>query len=346
MKISKRKSEHIRIVMEKDVGFKGKTSGFERYELVHCALPEINVEDISTEIQFLNKNLSFPLMVSAMTGGYSGAVDINKQLAVACREEGVALGVGSQRQILENSHHLDSYRVVRQTAPDNVIVGNIGAEQVAEIQDISVFQRMVDLIEADALAVHLNPLQEVIQPEGKARFHGVLEGIQQLVRKLDVPIIVKEIGCGISEKVARVLVDVGVDYIDVAGAGGTSWAGIESYRNHDNALALRFWDWGIPTVESLEMISRIPGARAIASGGIDNGVIMAKALALGAELCSAALPFLIALMKKNVNGLVDLLRAWRRELRTAMFLTGCPKIKDLQREGVIIRWDSMRESRT
>jgi isopentenyl-diphosphate delta-isomerase len=345
MKISKRKSEHIRIVLERNVGFKKKTSGFERYELVHCALPEINLKDVSTEVQFLNKKLSFPLMVSAMTGGYSGAVNINKQLAVVCREEGVALGVGSQRQILENSHHLDSYRIVRQTAPDNVIVGNIGAEQVAEIQDVSVFQRMVDLIEADALAIHLNPLQEALQPEGKARFHGVLGGIERLVRKLDVPIIVKEIGCGISEKVARVLVDVGVDYIDVAGAGGTSWAGIESYRNPDNALALRFWDWGIPTVESLERIARIPGARTIASGGIDNGVIMAKALALGAELCSAALPFLIALMKKNVNGLVDLLRVWRKELRTAMFLTGCSKIKDLQREGVIIRWDSMRESR-
>jgi isopentenyl-diphosphate delta-isomerase len=346
MKISKRKSEHIQIVLERDVGFKRTTSGFERYELVHCALPEINVEDVSTEVQFLNKKLSFPLMVSAMTGGYSGAVDINEQLAVACREEGVALGVGSQRQILENSQHLDSYRIVRQSAPDNVIVGNIGAEQVAEIQDVSVFQRMVDLIEADAIAVHLNPLQEVLQPEGKARFHGVLEGIQRLVRKLDVPIIVKEIGCGISEKVARALVDVGVDYIDVAGAGGTSWAGIESYRNHDNALALRFWDWGIPTVESLEMISRIPGARAIASGGIDNGIIMAKALALGAELCSAALPFLVVLIKKRVNGLMELLRAWRQELRTAMFLTGCSKIKDLQREGVIIRWNSTSESRT
>jgi len=335
MTVSNRKSEHVRVAVEKDVRFRNKTSGFEKYEFVHCALPEMNFDDVSAETEFLGKGLSFPLMISGMTGGYAGALEINRQLAEVCRIERVALGVGSQRQILENDQYLESFRIVRKTAPDSVIVGNIGAAQVAEMKDCLPVQKMIDLIEADGMAVHLNPLQEVLQPEGEGRFSGVLDGIERLVRAVEVPVIVKEVGCGVSEEVARQLVNAGVVYIDVAGAGGASWAGIESYRGARKELALRFWDWGIPTARSLEMVRRVRGIRIIASGGIGDGVTVGKALALGAELCGAALPLLRVLVKKKIEGVISLLERWREELRMAMFLTGSRRIEDLRREGVI-----------
>ncbi len=321
--------------MERDVRFRKKSTGFEFYELVHCALPEINIGEVSTEIVFLSKNISFPLMISSMTGGFGKATEINDQLAEVCRSEKIPLGVGSQRQMIDNNHYLESYRIVRKTNPDGVIVGNIGAVQVVEVDDLSVFKRMVDLIEADAITVHLNPLQEVLQPEGSAQFRGVLKGIERIVKGLDVPVIVKEVGCGISENVARKLLDVGVTYIDITGAGGTSWAGIESYRIKKKHMAEQFWDWGIPTARSLEMVARVKGARIIASGGIEGGIDIAKALALGAELCGAALPFLKILVDKGIDRLISLLRLWQEELKIAMFLTGSAHIQDLCRKGVI-----------
>lgn len=335
MKISRRKSEHIKVSLEQDVRFKNKTPGFEAYRFIHCALPEINFNDVSTEVEFLGKVLSYPMMISALTGGYDGALEINQQLAEVCREEKVAMSVGSQRQTIENDHYLESFRVVRKIASEGVIIGNIGAAQVSAINDISPFQKMVDLIQADAMAVHLNPLQEVLQPEGDTKFKGVLKGIERLVKELKVPIIVKEVGCGISEKVAKKLVNAGVAYIEISGAGGTSWAGIESYRGAKKHLALSFWDWGIPTARSLEMVRKVKGARIIASGGIEDGITIAKALALGAELCGSALPLLKVLMDKKIEGLRSLLQSWREELKVAMFLTGSRSINDLRRDGVI-----------
>ena len=321
--------------MKQDVRFKKKSTGFESYELIHCALPEIYIGDVSTETAFLSKNISVPLMISSMTGGYGKATEINSQLAEVCRSEKIPLGVGSQRQMIENNRYLESYRVVRKTNPDGVIVGNIGAVQVVEIGDLSVFKRMVDLIEADAIAIHLNPLQEILQPGGKSQFKGVLKGIERIIEGMDIPVIVKEVGCGISEEVAQKLVNIGVAYIDIAGAGGTSWAGIESYRVKKKYMAEQFWDWGIPTARSLEMVACVKGARIIASGGIEGGIDMAKALALGAELCGAALPFLKVLADEGIDGLISLLRLWQEELKIAMFLTGSVQIQDLRREGVI-----------
>ncbi len=335
MKISRRKSEHIRVSLEQDVHFKNKTAGFENYRFIHCALPEINLSDVSTEIEFLGKSLLYPMMISAITGGYDGALEINQQLAEVCREEKVALSVGSQRQTIENDDYLESFSIVRKIAPEGAIIGNIGAAQVSAINDIYPFQKMVDLIEADAMAVHLNPLQEALQPGGDTEFRGVLKGIERLVKGLKVPIIVKEVGCGISEDVAKKLVNAGVTYIEISGAGGTSWAGIESYRGAKKHLALSFWDWGIPTARSLEMVKKVKGARIIASGGIENGITIAKALALGAELCGSALPLLKVLMNKKIEGLRFLLQSWKEELKLAMFLTGSQRINDLRRGGVI-----------
>ena len=335
MDISKRKSEHIKIALGKPVGFQKKTTGFENYDFIHCALPEMDYDEVDTKIEFLGKILSFPLMVSAVTGGFEGALSINQKLAQACKATGIALGVGSQRQIFENNDYLESFRIVRKTTPESVILANIGACQIRKIKDLTPFQKLVDLIEADGLVVHLNPLQELLQPEGDNCFKGVLEGIQKLVQGLNVPVIVKEIGCGISKEVAEKLVKAGVFCIDIAGAGGTSWAGIESYRIHPNEKALKFWEWGIPTASSLEMVRDIKGVKIIASGGICDGITVAKALALGAELCGSALPLLKVLAEKKTAGLVSEIESWHEELKTILFLTGSRTINDLRRNHTI-----------
>lgn len=330
MTTTQRKAEHIHISLEKDVQFRSKTTGFEAYDFIHCALPEIDFENISTQTVFLNKTISYPLMISAMTGGHPDAYEMNGQLAEVCQEQKVAMGVGSQRQLLESRDCLDSYRVMRQRAPDVPIIGNIGGVELAKGISLSQMKFLIETLEADAMAVHLNPLQEILQPEGQPKFDGVLKQIEVMVRSLDIPVMVKEVGCGISEPVARKLLAAGVTYIDVAGAGGTSWAGIESYRGGDPVLSDVFWDWGIPTADALVMVKRVPGVRAIASGGIRDGITMAKALALGAELCGAAFPFLRMLSDGGKDGLADLLRRWKEELRIVMFLTESGCIEDLR----------------
>jgi len=337
MMTSNRKADHLRIAVQENVGFRSKTTGFEAYDFIHCALPEMNADEVSTETVFLGKTLSAPFLMSGMTGGCSDALNINSQLAEVCCETGIAMGIGSQRQMMEQTDLLESFRIVRKVAPQSVIVGNIGAEQVAQQKDAESFQRLVDCLEADALAVHLNPLQEMLQPEGSGQFRGVLSGIEMLVKNLSVPVIVKEVGCGISRSVARQLVDAGVTMIDLAGAGGTSWAAIESYRGADGALAEQFWDWGIPTAESLAMVRPVDNVQIIASGGIADGVTAAKALALGAHMCGAALPFLRVLDREGVTGLVSLINTWRDALKLVMFLTASLTVKDLQRGGVLHR---------
>jgi len=343
-KISTRKAEHLDICLSNEVGFREKTTGFERLHLVHNALPELNFEEINTSTTFLGKSLELPLMISGITGGFRGAEAINAQLATVCEARKVALGLGSQRQMLEDSRHVRSFSIVREKAPSIPIVGNIGAAQVAKSLPLDALRRLIDAVGADALAIHLNPLQEVIQPEGDRDYRGVLQGIERLVKSLEVPVIVKETGAGISREVAQRLFEVGVRYIDVAGAGGTSWAGVESYRTPNRHLAEKFWDWGIPTAYSILEIRQIPDLHIIASGGIQGGIDMAKALALGAELTGAARPLLKALMEQGEEGLVRLLDEWHLELRTAMFLTGSPNLQALRKVRVVNdQWRDLRD---
>lgn len=323
MSISQRKQEHIEIALNRTVGFSNKSSGFETMDLVHCALPEMNVEDLQPGIEFLGKRLDFPLMITAMTGGFEGAKAINTALAEACQAGGIALGLGSQRQMLEDNNYLNSFTVIREKAPDIVLVGNIGAVQLVGLKDLTSVCRSMEKIGADALAIHLNVLQEILQPEGNKQFKGMLLGIERAVKSLDVPVIVKEIGCGISREVALRLADVGVKIIDIAGAGGTSWAGIESYRTDKKQLAREFWNWGIPTAASLRMVSDIRSLTIIASGGIDSGLTMAKAVASGAHLCGSALPFLRAHADGGTAGILARIQAWREAYQTALLLTGC-----------------------
>ncbi len=338
---SSRKKEHLEITLTREVGFRGKSTGFEEWEFLHNALPELDLSDIDTSVRFLGRPLAFPLMVSCMTGGYADALAINRKLAAVCAASGIALGVGSQRQALEDARYHRSFSVVREVAPDIPVVGNIGAAEVGRMKNADGAKRLVELIRADGFAVHLNPVQEFLQPEGNTDFRGILEGIAMLVKELPVPLIVKEIGAGISAQVARRLLDAGVRYIDVAGAGGTSWAGVETLRRKDRAFAEQFWDWGIPTAEALRAVAALKNSARpftlIASGGVGTGLHAAKCIALGADIAASARPMLHALHRGGERGLRVLLEEWQRTLRGVMFLTGSASIAALQQAPLIRR---------
>ena len=333
-----RKKQHIDVTLTRDVRFRGKTTGLEHLEFVNNALPELDFSEVDPSVQFLGRTLQLPLMISCMTGGYAGALKINRNLAEVCEELQIAMGVGSQRQALEDSTYHRTFSVVREVAKNVPVVGNIGAAEVVTL-NLDAAKKMVDLVRADAMAVHLNPLQEFLQPEGTPKFRGVLTGIERLVNGLPVPVIVKEIGAGFSGDVARKLLNVGVRYIDVAGAGGTSWAGVETLRRKSREVALKFWDWGIPLSVALGELAGMKknGEKftLLASGGITSGIDAAKCIALGADLTASARILLITLRKRGTRGLKELLRTWGEELRGVMFLTGSRTIADLQRASLV-----------
>lgn len=331
-----RKRDHVELTVKKDVSFRQKTAGFEEWEFVHNALPEVNFSDVVTASEFFGKPVSFPLMISCMTGGYREATTINRQLAEVCEEYHLAMGVGSQRQAMEDATYHSSFSVARTAAPSIPLVGNIGAPEVARLKDISPVLKLAELIRADAFAVHLNPLQELLQPEGNTQFRGVLKGIELLVKHLPIPVIVKEIGAGISYDVAARLVNAGVRYIDVAGAGGTSWAGVEilrrtaAERNDWNPL----WDWGIRTTDALQAViplkKSVNGLKIVASGGISNGFDCATSIAMGADMTAAARPLLKVLKEHGPKRLRKKIEQWIAECKAVMFLTGAVSVKELQ----------------
>jgi isopentenyl-diphosphate delta-isomerase len=332
-----RKQEHVELVLKNNVGFRSKTTGFEEWDFVHNALPELDFSDTDPAQTFLGKKLAAPFIVSCMTGGYAGAKKINKDLAEVCAEFPIAMGIGSQRQAIENDLFHASFKIAREVAPDIPLIGNIGAAQVAKQSSVDRIRSAVELIRADALAVHLNPAQELLQPEGNPIFKGVLEGIEMLVLNLHVPVIVKEIGAGISGQVAQLLTDVGVKYIDVAGAGGTSWSGVELLRRKTGTVDMSmFWDWGIRTADSIVAVRNVlKKGVVIGSGGITNGLEAAKAIALGADMVGAARPMLQELNAHGKKGLQKLIAAWIHQLRGAMFLTGSQTIEQLRRTEII-----------
>ncbi len=353
-KTSSRKQQHVELTVTRDVNFRTKTAGFERWEFLHNALPELNFSEVDPSLTFLGKKMALPLIISSMTGGYGDAARINRKLAEVCRDRKIGMGVGSQRQALENTDFHRSYSVVREVAPDIPIIGNIGAAEVARLRDVSGVLKLSEMIRADAFAVHLNPLQELLQPEGSPDFAGVLRGIELLVNNLRLPIIVKEIGAGISVNVARRLLSAGVTMIDVAGAGGTSWAGVEILRRKKGTsgkhtskagivddFSTQFWDWGIPTVDALRQVCSLkdqhPSLKVMASGGIQNGLDIAKSVAFGADLAGMARPMLIALESGGVQALDRLIGKIDMELKGAMFLTGSRSLVDLQRQQLILK---------
>ena len=327
--ISDRKLEHLLICENYDVEFKNKTTGFEDIELVHNVLPEINKDEIDLSTSVFGKKLDSPLFISAITGGHPVAKKINKQLAIASENHNIALGVGSQRAACEHSHLQDTYTVVRENAPNCLLVGNIGAPQ------LNLANKAVDILDADILAIHLNPLQESIQPEGDLDARGYIDSIEKITDSVEIPVMAKETGCGISSQSAKQLVDAGVDFIDVEGAGGTSWAAVETYRSEDKYLGEIFWDWGIPTAISTVEVTNTVDVPVISSGGIRTGLEAAKAIALGADAVGMALPFLKNCTSQEVlNKFID---RFNDSLRIAMFLVGAKNIDELKETNLVIR---------
>lgn len=327
-----RKVEHLRINLEENVQFSELSNGFDRYRFIHQALPEIALDAIDTSLHFLGRDLRAPLLVSSMTGGAAEAERINRNLAQAAQETGVAMGLGSQRAAIEDETLAQTYRV-RELAPDILLFANLGAVQLNYRYGVDECRRAVEMVQADALMLHLNPLQEAVQAHGNTDWSDLLGKIELVCRSLLVPVVVKEVGFGISEQVAHKLADAGVAAIDVAGAGGTSWTAVEARRAPTpelQALAEKFWNWGIPTAESLVRARRgAPNTPLIASGGIRDGVEVAKAMALGATLGGLASP-LLKLANVSAEATVAGLEALIAQLRVAMFGIGAANLEELR----------------
>jgi isopentenyl-diphosphate Delta-isomerase len=333
-----RKADHIRICLDEDVQFK-TTTGLEKYHFTHCCLPELDYEAIDLSTSFLGKKLATPLLISSMTGGTEQAQTINYRLALAAQEYGLAMGVGSQRVAIEQPAAAATFSV-RKFAPDILLLANLGAVQLNYGYGVEECRQVVDLLQADALILHINPLQECIQPQGDRNFRGLLAKIEQVCKYLPVPVIAKEVGNGISAQMAARLMNAGVMAIDVAGAGGTSWAMVEGERA-DNALQKQlgktFADWGIPTADCIQSISQVyPQLPLIASGGLRNGVDVAKSIALGADLAGLALPFLRAATISQ-TAVAEKVETLITELKTVLFCTGSKDLADLQQNGVLVK---------
>jgi isopentenyl-diphosphate delta-isomerase len=330
-----RKDDHIEINLHKDVS-SGLTTGLEFYRLEHQALPEMDLSGVETRSSFLNKTLSAPLLISSMTGGSETSARININLAQAAQAAGIAMGVGSQRAMLAHENLRYSYDI-RKYAPDILLFANLGAVQLNYDYTQDDCQKAVDSIGADALILHLNPLQEALQPEGNTCFAGLLQKIEAVCRSLSVPVVVKEVGWGISEKTARRLLSAGVSAIDVAGAGGTSWSQVEMYRLSDEraSIAAAFRNWGIPTADCLVCLhDRFPSLPLLASGGLRSGVDFAKCIALGASLCGMAGPFLSAAAISS-ESVANKIQLTIDELQIAMFAAGAENIFSLQNTPII-----------
>ncbi len=334
---SKRKKEHLELCLTNDVAFKTKTNGFEKYDFIHNAITEVDITRINFETKFLKKKISYPFLISCMTGGVEAAESINARLSVAANELNIALGVGSQRQALENKSFHQTYKVIRQNAPNIPILGNIGSPQVAEMKNFESVQYLVDLVEADGMVIHLNPSQELMQPEGDVLQKGLLKNIKKLVKFLSVPVIVKEVGSGISKQAAEKLIDAGVNGIDAAGAGGTSWTGVEILRNNGNSSS-EFWDWGLPTSFCIKEIYRLKKKykfTLIGSGGVNSGIEAAKAFALGADMVASARIILQELNRNGSEGVVKLIVEWFDTIRKVMYLTGSNSLADLRKNKLV-----------
>lgn len=327
---SNRKKDHLQLCLTDKVKFKEKTTGFEKYDFIHNAITEVNIDSIDFSSKFFNKKVNFPFIISSMTGGAEKAEHINHQLASAANELNIPMGVGSQRQLLENDKYLRSYKIIREQAKNIPVLGNLGMAEIvnAKVDDI---KKLIDVIEADAFIVHLNPAQELLQPEGNVAFSGFLNNCKELIREINIPFIAKEVGAGISEEAAERLLEIGFQGIDVAGAGGTSWSGVEILRN--NNLNFEFWDWGLPTAYCIQKINMLKYGYnfiLIGSGGINNAFDMAKAFALGADYTASARTLLKAVHNGGKKEVVELIRGWFETLKKIMFLTNANDIKDLR----------------
>ncbi len=327
-----RKDDHLRICLEEDVQFRHFSNGLDRYRFTHCCLPELDLSEIDLSTTFLGKSLSAPILISSMTGGTPWAKTINFRLGEIAQTYNLAMGVGSQRVAIEKPEVAETFNV-RSVAPDILLFANLGAVQLNYKYGIEQCFQVVELLQADALIFHINPLQECIQPQGDTNFKGLLDKINKVCSGISVPVIAKEVGNGISGKMAQQLIEAGVSAIDVAGAGGTSWAKVESERAQNplqRQLGKTFADWGISTADCiLQIRQRYPEIPLIASGGVRNGLDVAKAIALGADLGGLAFPFLQA-ASESPEALHDLVKLLIAEITTVLFCTGNATLSDLK----------------
>ena len=335
MGIQKRKEDHLELCLQAQVESRNKTTLFEDIEFIPNSIPQVNLDEVDPGTFFLSKRLKAPILIGAMVGGTKRAQAINKALASAAAKYGLGFGVGSQRAMHELPSLALTYQI-RDVAPDILFLANLGIQQARNISSEEI-QALVDSIEADAISIHLNTAMELIQPEGDTDFSKSYETLERLNQSLKCPLIVKETGGGLSREVGLKLKAIGIDLVDIGGAGGTSWVGIESLRSQGVAKQLGelFWDWGIPTAASLCELKNL-GFTTIASGGIRNGLEIAKAIALGATVAGIALPFL----KKYASGGLSAVEAYIdylvKGLRMAMLLTGCRNLTELQQQKLVI----------
>lgn len=332
-KTENRKLEHLNICLRGDVEAILKSAGFDDVDFVHMALPELNFDEVDIETRFLNAKLRAPLLISPMTGGHQRGKRFNLLMAKAAQNFGLAFGVGSQRAAIENPKLAHTYNV-RKVAPDVFLIANLGMPQLVQGYGVREAKLAVQMIDADALSIHLNPLQEIVQPEGEPKYRGGLSVFRKICNDLNVPVIAKETGSGICREVAVRLERAGASAIDVSGAGGTSWAGVEVQRA-GAGTGSTFWDWGLPTAVCTADVASAVKVPVVASGGIRSGLDAAKALALGADLVGVALPTFQA-ASKGERALARFLQNFLLELKTAMFLTGCRRVRDLMNTGLTI----------
>lgn len=351
-KTEKRKLEHLEAALKGGVEATDTTM-LEDVKLIHRALPELNLDDVSVEAELFGVKVAAPIIISAITGGHKVAAKVNETLAKAAQSLRIAMGVGSQRAALEDPRLEHTYRVARDVAPDVPLIANVGATQLLTGFKLEHVLKAIKMIDANALAIHLNPAQEALQEEGTPRFKGVLDAVRELVREVPVPVIVKEVGSGVPYEDAVKLERIGVEYLDVAGLGGTSWPAIEGLRLLKSGNSLKsgvseaFRNWGIPTAASICEAVAHTKLKVIASGGIRSGVNVAKALSLGAIASGVALPLLKPAYRGDVNGVIGVLKSLIEGLKVSMFLMGVRKLEELRASKVIItgklaHWLSIR----
>jgi isopentenyl-diphosphate delta-isomerase len=334
--IEQRKADHIKINLEKDV-HSALTTGLENYHFIHEALPELNLDDVDTSMTLFGKPLNAPILISSMTGGTEQAETINRRLAEAAQSMRIAMGVGSQRSALEDPKQAKTFQV-RKYAPDILLFANLGAVQLNYGYGVDECRRAVEMIEADALYLHLNPLQEAVQSGGDTNFKGLAKKMEKVCNKLEVPVIAKEVGWGISKRTAKLLEDCGVSAIDVAGAGGTSWSQVEMHRAPDEStreLAATYVGWGIPTTESILNVKKAaPKMLIFASGGLKDGLDIAKCIALGSTLGGMAGKFLKAASVSTENA-VEIMMLTQRQIKVTMFAAGVGMLEGLKAESLV-----------
>ncbi|MBI3783325.1 MAG: type 2 isopentenyl-diphosphate Delta-isomerase [Deltaproteobacteria bacterium] len=333
--LSERKTSHLDLCEHEQVEYRGKTTLFEEVELIHNSLPELALADIDVGVDFLGKRLRAPLLITGMTGGTDDSFAVNRDLAIVAERCGIGFGLGSQR-VMQRDPSTQWTFAVRQFAPSVLLFANIGLTQASDT-DTEATRELVESTGADVLCVHLNPAQELIQPEGDRSFRNGYATLARLSGELDVPVVAKETGCGLSPQVVQGLRAAGIGHADISGAGGTSWVRVETLRGHgvSRRLGETFSNWGIPTAASLAML-RGCSIDLIASGGIRNGLEMAKAFALGARLCGVALPIFRAYRESGIDGALAYVDELVSGLKTAMLLTGSRSLGELSKQPLVL----------